>query len=97
MPSLDYPQSAILLCNSTSVQTIFKRLDDQFMPMFNRKAFIHHYIEQGLDWSEMTEARMNVLDLTNEYQQYEISEEMEVDEENEPEEDPRSLLKTSRS
>jgi tubulin beta len=39
--------------------------------MFNRKAFIHHYIEQGLDWSEMTEARMNVLDLTNEYQQYE--------------------------
>lgn len=97
VPSLDYPQSAILLWNSTSVQTIFKRLDEQFIPMFNRKAFIHHYIEQGLDWSEMTEARMNVLDLTNEYQQYENWEEMEVDEENEPEEVERIHFKTSRS
>lgn len=54
--------------------------------MLKRKAFIHHYIKEGLDWNEMDEARNNVLDLINEYQQYEALESGEFEEEEEEEE-----------
>jgi tubulin beta len=96
VPNTEFELSAVMLGNTTSIQTIFKRLDDQFEPMFRRKAFLHHYVQQGLDWAEMTEARMNVLDLITEYQQYEVLEQMdECEDEEEFEED--QLMKTSRS
>lgn len=86
VPCSDYSLSGVMLGNSTSIQTVFKRIDDQFMPMLARKAFMHHYIQEGLDWPEMDEARMNVMDLANEYQQYELAneqadEDYELDEE----------------
>lgn len=80
VPGLEHDLSGVMLGNSTSIQNILNRLDDQFMPMFKRKAFMHHYIQQGLDWSEMHEARMNVLDLATEYQQYEFADEKPEDE-----------------
>lgn len=95
VPSAEHPVSGILLANTTSVQNIFKRIDSQFEPMMKRRAFAHHYIQQGLDWSEMSEARMNMLDLINEYQQYEAMDAGEFeDEESDGEE---VIQKTARS
>ena len=37
--------------------------------MFKRKAFLHAYIEQGMDEMEFTEAESNMDDLICEYQQ----------------------------
>ena len=38
--------------------------------MFKRKAFLHWYTGEGMDESEFTEAEANMIDLINEYHQY---------------------------
>jgi tubulin beta len=86
VPNSEYPVSAVMLGNMTSIQSIFKRIDSQYAPMLKRKAFMHHYIKEGLEWSEMEEARSNMLDLISEYQQYEVLESGEFEEEDEEDE-----------
>jgi len=56
--------------NSTAIQELFKRVNDQFTAMFRRKAFLHWYTGEGMDEMEFTEAESNMHDLINEYQQY---------------------------
>ena len=34
---------------SISIQTLFKRVGDQFSAMFRRKAFLHWYTGEGMD------------------------------------------------
>jgi len=64
--------------NSTSIQELFKRVNDQFTAMFRGKAFLHWYTGEGMDEMEFTEAESNMHDLISEYQQYQ---EASVDEE----------------
>jgi len=66
--------------NSTSIQVLFKRVNDQFTAMFKRKAFLHWYTGEGMDEMEFTEAESNMHDLISEYQQYQ---EASIDEEGE--------------
>ena len=56
--------------NSTAIQELFKRVNDQFTVMFKRKAFLHWYTQEGMDEMEFTEAESNMQDLVAEYQQY---------------------------
>jgi len=56
--------------NSTAIQELFKRVNDQFTAMFRRKAFLHWYTGEGMDEMEFTEAESNMHDLISEYQQY---------------------------
>jgi tubulin beta len=56
--------------NSTAIQELFKRVNDQFTAMFKRKAFLHWYTGEGMDEMEFTEAESNMHDLISEYQQY---------------------------
>jgi len=56
--------------NSTAIQEVFKRVNDQFTAMFKRKAFLHWYTGEGMDEMEFTEAESNLHDLISEYQQY---------------------------
>jgi len=72
--------------NSTAIQELFKRVNDQFTAMFKRKAFLHWYTGEGMDEMEFTEAESNMHDLISEYQQYQeatIEEEGEGGGENE--------------
>jgi len=68
--------------NSTAIQELFKRVNDQFTAMFRRKAFLHWYTGEGMDEMEFTEAESNMHDLISEYQQYQ---EAGVDDEGEAE------------
>ena len=62
---------AVTFCgNSTAIQELFKRVNDQFTAMFKRKAFLHWYTQEGMDEMEFTEAESNMQDLVAEYQQY---------------------------
>jgi tubulin beta len=63
--------SATFIANSTSIQGCFKRISTQFRQMFRRKAFLHCYLEEGMEELEFTEAESNLNDLIQEYQQYE--------------------------
>ncbi|KAF0983432.1 hypothetical protein FDP41_010497 [Naegleria fowleri] len=62
--------SGTFIGNSTAIQEVFKRIGTQFQQMYKRKAFLHTYIDQGMDEMEFTEAESNLTDLVSEYQQY---------------------------
>jgi len=75
------------IANSTAIQELFKRVNDQFTAMFKRKAFLHWYTGEGMDEMEFTEAESNMQDLVAEYQQYQdasVDEEAEYDGGEEP-------------
>ena len=71
--------------NTTSIQTLFNRILDQFVAMYRRRAFLHWYTSEGnkfiyiqnfsmkylgVDELEFSEAANNMADLVSEYQQY---------------------------
>ena len=43
IPPKDLKMSATFIGNSTAIQGLFKRIDEQFQAMFKRKAFLHWY------------------------------------------------------
>jgi tubulin beta len=92
IPSKNAPVSATFIGNSTSIQVLFKRINDQFTAMFRRKAFLHWYTGEGMDEMEFTESESNLQDLVSEYQQYQEAtiddgEEGELEEQGEIEEE----------
>jgi len=62
--------SGTFVGNSTAIQDVFKRINQQFSQMFKKKAFVHSYTNEGMDLLEFTESQSNVTDLIAEYQQY---------------------------
>jgi hypothetical protein len=95
IPPRGLKMSSTFICNSTSIQSLFKRIGDQFSAMYRRKAFVHWYTGEGMDELEFAEAESNLQDLVSEYMQYqeasaddelgEYGEEMPVGEEEEEE------------
>merc|ERR1711953_1131701 len=83
IPPKDLKMATTFIGNSTAIQEVFKRGLEQFSLMFRRKAFLHWYTEDGM---EFTEAESNLNDLVAEYQTYEdadIEDEAEAFEEDE--------------
>lgn len=84
VPPKDMEMSATFIGNSTSIQDLFKRIGNQFSLMFKKKAFLHWYINEGMDEMEFTEAESNMLDLVSEYQEYQdavvVDDEQDLDE-----------------
>lgn len=70
IPPRGLKMSGVFIGNSTSIQEVFKRINEQFSSMFRRKAFVHWYTNEGMDEMEFTEAESNMNDLVAEYQQY---------------------------
>jgi len=70
IPPRGLRMSATFIGNNTSIQELFSRISEQFSAMFRRKAFLHWYTGEGMDEMEFTEAHSNMMDLINEYQQY---------------------------
>jgi len=70
IPPKGLTMSVTFVGNSTAIQELFKRVNDQFTAMFKRKAFLHWYTGEGMDEMEFTEAESNMHDLISEYQQY---------------------------
>jgi len=70
IPPKDLTKAVTFIGNSTAIQELFKRVNEQFSVMFKRKAFLHWYTGEGMDEMEFTEAESNMHDLISEYQQY---------------------------
>merc|ERR1712228_670821 len=54
--------------NFTGISAVFKRICKQFKKMYKKKAFLHWYINVGMDHIEIEEANKNCLDLIQELQ-----------------------------
>ncbi|XP_050684694.1 tubulin beta-4B chain-like [Leptidea sinapis] len=88
IPPRGLKMASTFIGNTTAIQSIFKRVSEQFVAMFRRKAFLHWYTGEGMDEMEFTEAESNMNDLISEYQQYQdatADDEGEFDEEGEGE------------
>ena len=82
------------LFNSTTISHTLERVLINFDLMYNRKAFLHQYLQEGMDLSEFDEARANICDLISEYQQYQ---EMGIEEDYDNEGEGEDLEKTINS
>ncbi len=59
---------ATVIGNGTSTQQNLIKICEIFTSVFRRKAFIHHYIAEGLDEMEFTECESMINDLISGYQ-----------------------------
>jgi tubulin beta len=84
IPPRGLKMASTFIGNTTAFRELFTRVDNQFSKMYARRAFIHWYVNEGLETVEFDEARSNMTDLIQEYEMYETA---GVDEVNEGEED----------
>ncbi|KAJ1910970.1 Tubulin beta chain (Beta tubulin) [Tieghemiomyces parasiticus] len=70
IPPAGMELASTFIGNNTAIQSLFRRVQEQFSVMFRRKAFLHWYTDEGMDEMEFTEAESNMNDLVSEYQQY---------------------------
>lgn len=81
VPPRGLKMASTFVGNSTSIQELFRRVEDQFSAMFRRRAFLHWFTGEGMDEMEFTEAESNMNDLVAEYQQYQDATVEDEDEE----------------
>ena len=84
IPPKGLKMSGTFIGNNTAIQSIFKRLVEQFTVMLKRMAFLHWYTADGMDEIAFYETESNINDLISEYQQNQESK-------NEPDEDHDAL------
>jgi tubulin beta len=85
IPPRGLKMSATFIGNTTAFRELFTRVDSQFSKMYARRAFIHWYVNEGLETVEFDEARSNMTDLIQEYEMYETAGVEEVGENEEDE------------
>jgi tubulin beta len=39
----------MIIANTTSIQEVFRRISDDFVSLFKKKAFLHWYLEEGMN------------------------------------------------
>eukprot|EP01083_Nonionella_stella_P294579 1001373_1 len=52
--------SGTFVANTTAIKGVFQRISAQFAKMYQRKAFLHWYKNEGMDEMEFQEADKNV-------------------------------------
>jgi hypothetical protein len=57
IPPPGMKMSGTFVGNTTAIQELFKRINEQFTAMFRRKAFLHWYTGEGMDEMEFCEVR----------------------------------------
>lgn len=65
IPPRGLKMSSTFIGNSTSIQEMFKRIGDQFIVMFRRKAFLHWYTGEGMDEMEFSKQQLLLFNLYN--------------------------------
>ena len=62
-------RSVFMLANSTSIRELFTRNTKIFDALYAKRAYVHHFISEGMEEEEFIHARDNVADLISEYLQ----------------------------
>ena len=63
--------SGCFIGNSTCIRGVLNRISEEFNAVFTRKAFLHYYIQEGLEEMDFEEADSNVRESAFSYQEYE--------------------------
>lgn len=74
VPQGDLPQtdrSLTILSNNTSIRHAWNRIAYKFDTMYKRRAFVHHYLAEGMEESVFKEARDDLTALMEDYNEIE--------------------------
>merc|ERR1712196_244297 len=72
-------RSLCMLSNNTAIVEVMSRINHKFDLMFSRRAFVHHFVGEGMDAGEFNEARESCAALERDYDGEKIEPEEEED------------------
>jgi len=58
-----------MIANTTAIWDIFEKITHKFDMMYAKRAFVHHYVSEGMEESEFSECRENLIMLERDYEQ----------------------------
>ncbi|XP_050082248.1 tubulin alpha chain-like [Anopheles aquasalis] len=60
-----------MLANNTAVRTAWSRIVEKYRVLYERKAFLHHFLDEGLEVLDLEEAIENIATLIDDYKEIE--------------------------
>lgn len=60
--------SSMMICNNSSICHAFEKMQDKFSALYERRSFIHYYIENGIEEAEFDEALDGLADKKSLYE-----------------------------
>ncbi|XP_072932944.1 tubulin alpha chain-like isoform X2 [Epargyreus clarus] len=64
-------RAVVMVSNSSAVRVAWQRLCKKFSLMYSKRAFVHHFVGEGLEEGELQNALQNIKALSNDYRELE--------------------------
>ncbi|XP_061713856.1 tubulin alpha chain-like [Cydia pomonella] len=64
-------RAVVMVSNSSAIKVAWERITKKFSLMYAKRAFVHHYVGEGLEEGEFKNALQNVKALSNDYREME--------------------------